>query len=160
MLHGATKQKKKPTLEPSMICVALGCIRVKFYQNHPKINELLDCIRNENDEQLKLKEIYEFMIKDRSTLFRFISRSLPGINHERDNRCKISCPPFQRPLLSPLHLMSRCLIEKNIVSVTVNKLSFINIHRWPMDALNISKYNRTIKSEGKIRYIVSLEFHI
>ncbi|KAN0021541.1 hypothetical protein ACTFIU_010148 [Dictyostelium citrinum] len=32
-------------------------------QNHPKINELPNCIRNDNDEPLK--EIYELMIKDR-----------------------------------------------------------------------------------------------
>ncbi|KAN0029192.1 hypothetical protein ACTFIV_011067 [Dictyostelium citrinum] len=35
-------------------------------------------------------------------------------------------------------------IEKTIIS-TVKKLSFIKIHRWSMDTLDISKYNRTEK---------------
>ncbi|KAN0028157.1 hypothetical protein ACTFIV_009990 [Dictyostelium citrinum] len=143
-----------------------GVFRVKFYQNHPKINELPDCIRNENDEPLKLKEIYELMIKDRyptpkrtelqklwavryntailkvfinintishqkgrNTLFRFFSRSLPGINHDRDTRCKICGHLFRDPYS---HLFTLCQdvldIEKTIIS-TVNKLSFIKIHR-------------------------------
>ncbi|KAM9946279.1 hypothetical protein ACTFIT_004581 [Dictyostelium discoideum] len=81
--------------------------------------------------------------KGRNTLFRFFSRSLPGINHERDTRCKICGHLFRDPYS---HLFTLCQdildIEKTIIS-TVNKLSFIKIHRWSMDTLDISKYNRT-----------------
>ncbi|KAN0041632.1 hypothetical protein ACTFIV_004176 [Dictyostelium citrinum] len=81
----------------------------------------------------------------RNTLFRFFSRSLPGINHERDTRCKICGHLFRDPYS---HLFTLCQdvldIEKTIIS-TVNKLSFIKIHRLSMDTLDISKYNRTEK---------------
>ncbi|KAM9941994.1 hypothetical protein ACTFIT_005364 [Dictyostelium discoideum] len=70
-------------------------------------------------------------------------RSLPGINHERDTRCKICGHLFRDPYS---HLFTLCQdildIEKTIIS-TVNKLSFIKIHRWSMETLDISKYNRT-----------------
>lgn len=173
-------RKKAHTSTLNDMCRHWGVFRVKFYQNHPKINELPDCIRNDNDEPLKLKEIYDLMIKDRhptprrtewqklwavryntaipkvfininsishqkgrNTLFRFFSRSLPGINHERDTRCKICGHLFRDPYS---HLFTLCQdildIEKTIIS-TVNKLSFIKIHRWSMDTLDISKYNRT-----------------
>ncbi|KAN0027654.1 hypothetical protein ACTFIU_010627 [Dictyostelium citrinum] len=56
-------------------------------------------------------------------------RSLPGINHERDTRCKICGHLFRDPYS---HLFTLCQdildIEKTIIS-TVNKLSFIKIHR-------------------------------
>ncbi|EAL72950.1 hypothetical protein DDB_G0268722 [Dictyostelium discoideum AX4] len=58
-------RKKAHTSTLNDMCRHWGVFRVKFYQNHPKINELPDCIRNDNDEPLKLKEIYELMIKDR-----------------------------------------------------------------------------------------------
>ncbi|KAN0009598.1 hypothetical protein ACTFIU_006893 [Dictyostelium citrinum] len=45
-------------------------------------------------------------------------------------------------LLFPLLLVYSCSPLYTIIS-TVSKLSFIKIHRWSMDTLDISKYNRT-----------------
>ncbi|KAM9991454.1 hypothetical protein ACTFIZ_004870 [Dictyostelium cf. discoideum] len=167
-----------PTL--NVMCRHWVEFRAKFYQNHPKITETPDGLRNDKDELLKLKEIYDLLIKEkfpsprrtewqkqwalryntaipkvfinintishqkgRNTMFRFFSRSLPGINYERDTRCRICGYLFRDPYS---HLFTQCqdilVIEKTIIT-TVNKLYFIKIHRWSMETLDISSYNRT-----------------
>ncbi|KAN0043399.1 hypothetical protein ACTA71_011051 [Dictyostelium dimigraforme] len=83
--------------------------------------------------------------KGRNTLFRFFSRTLPGINYERNTTCKICDIHFSDPYN---HLFFQCKEikskEKTIIS-TINKLSFIKIQRWSIETLDISRYNRTEK---------------
>ncbi|KAN0047770.1 hypothetical protein ACTA71_002156 [Dictyostelium dimigraforme] len=63
--------------------------------------------------------------KGRNTLFRFFSRTLPGINYERNTTCKICCTHFRDPYY---HLFFQCKeikSKENTIISTINKLSFI-----------------------------------
>ncbi|KAN0008873.1 hypothetical protein ACTFIU_009539 [Dictyostelium citrinum] len=83
--------------------------------------------------------------KGRNTLFRFFSRTLPGINYNRNTICKICNKRFTDPYL---HLFIDCQhikgIEKSITT-TFNKLSIIKIKCWNLEAMEVCKTNKTEK---------------
>ncbi|EAL71983.1 hypothetical protein DDB_G0269266 [Dictyostelium discoideum AX4] len=80
--------------------------------------------------------------KGRNTLFRFFSRSLPGINYERNVPCKICNNIIRDPYT---HLFIDCMQVKeieNIIISTFNNLSFFKIRNWDLNSLDISKTNK------------------
>ncbi|KAN0027510.1 hypothetical protein ACTFIU_010469 [Dictyostelium citrinum] len=99
--------------------------------------------------------------KGRNTLFRFFSRTLPGINYNRNTICKICNKRFTDPYL---HLFIDCQhikgIEKSITT-TFNKLSIIKIKCWNLEAMETKTkkeptFNPT-KIENELNNLIKLE---
>ncbi|KAK5574963.1 hypothetical protein RB653_010218 [Dictyostelium firmibasis] len=83
--------------------------------------------------------------KGRNTLFRFFSRTLPGINYIRNTQCKICNNRFSDPYI---HFFIDCNNIKNIetsIVETINKLSFLKIRHWNLDTMNVSNANKKEK---------------